>query len=246
MVYRIRQVLLFCSVFLAFDTEAQKHTESRSQVWLGYFNQVRLSDRSGVWIDLQYRTNDFLEEGSSSILRTGYTYYGTEQFRLTAGYGYITHYSLTSGMPDVPEHRLWQQVQWFDRRKGSSLSQYFRVEQRHVRKVSNGELTGDSNFTWRFRYNFAISIPLKGDAISPDTPFLFLNDEVLINAGKNVVNNYFDQNRLLAGVGYQFTANTNVIVGYLNVFQQLPAGDHYVNIHGVRLMVFHNLDLRRK
>ena len=105
----------------------QKQYETRQQVWTGYFNQTRLTDHSGIWVDLQLRLNDWFDEKSISIARLGYTYFLSDQLRLTAGYGYITQYALTEGMPDVPENRLWQQVQWFEKKQSVSLAQYFRV-----------------------------------------------------------------------------------------------------------------------
>ena len=242
-VMRIFAILVFVILFVS-DVWSQKISETREQVWLGYFNQTRFTDRSGLWLDLQLRLNDYFNQKSVSIARLGYTYFCSDELRLTAGYGYITHYSLASGQPDIPEKRPWQQVQWFEKKKNVSLSQYLRIEERFVRTTSNGELGDDYRFTWRFRYNFGLSLPLKGDALIAGTPFLFFNDELLISAGKNVVNNYFDQNRLFAGVGYQFRANLNAHLGYLYVFQQLPAGNEYVHINSLRLFIFHNLDFR--
>lgn len=240
---RIFTILVFVTVF-ACEAWGQKISERREQVWLGYFNQTRFTERSGLWVDLQLRLNDYLNQKSLSIARIGYTYFCSDQLRLTAGYGLITHYSLTAGQPHVPENRPWQQVQWFDKKRKVSLSQYLRVEERFVRTTLNGELEDDYRFSWRFRYNFAIFIPLKGEALIAGTPFISLNDEVLISAGKNVINNYFDQNRLFAGVGYQLTDKLNAQFGYLYVFQQLPAGNQYIHINGLRLSVFHNMDLR--
>lgn len=235
---------LLCSV--AHHIKVQKDVEVREQVWFAYFNQTRFTDRSGIWVDLQLRLNDFVDEKSVSISRLGYTYYVSDQFRLTAGYGHIIHYSPSNQQPDIPEMRPWQQVQWFDKKESVSLAQYFRVEERFVSQVSNGQLTDASRFTWRFRYNFAISIPLKGKEMSAKTPFVFLNDELHINAGKNIVNNYFDQNRLFVGFGYQFASNLNAHLGYLYVFQQLPIARQYIQIDAIRLFVFHNLDFRKR
>jgi hypothetical protein len=39
--------------------------------------------------------------------------------------------------------------------------------------------------------------------------FYSFSDEVMVNAGKSIVNNYFDQNRIFTGVGYQFTPQFN-------------------------------------
>ena len=237
--------VLLSVVVCAPDVLAQKHIENREQIWTGYFNQIRFTERSGMWVDLQLRLNDYFSEKSVSIARAGYTYFVSDQLRLTAGYGYITHFSRDSATPDVPESRPWQQVQWFDKKKNFSLAQYFRVEERFVREVSNNELSNGFRFNWRFRYNFAMSIPLKGNGMSAGTPFIFLNEELLVNAGKNIVNNYFDQNRLFAGIGYQFTAGLNAHVGYLYVFQQLPQDSRYVHINAIRLFVVQSIDLRK-
>jgi hypothetical protein len=226
------------------ESVAQKISDTREQVWLGYFNQTRFTNRSGAWLDLQLRLNEVVEQKSISIARLGYTYYLSDQVRLTAGYGYITSYSLSNTGPDVPEHRPWQQIQWFEKKNKVSFAQYFRIEERFVRQFSGTELTDDYRFTWRFRYNFGVTIPIKGEAGVAGTPFVFLNNELHISAGKNVVNNYFDQNRLFAGMGYPFTKNLNAHLGYLYVFQQLPAGNQYVHINAARLFVFHNLDFR--
>ncbi len=240
-----RAHLLCLSFFLVCgESIAQKFSDTREQVWLGYFNQTRFTNHSGMWVDLQLRLNDIVEQKSVSIARLGYTYYLSDQVRLTAGYGYITGYALDNESPDVPEHRPWQQVQWFGKKNKVGFVQYFRVEERYVRRVSGSELNDDYRFTWRFRYNVGATIPLKGEAGVAGTPFLFLNDELHVSAGKNVVNNYFDQNRLFAGVGYQFTKDLNAQLGYLYVFQQLPAGNHYVHINAARLFVFYNLDFR--
>jgi len=233
-------------LFLASPSLAQtKNTETREQTWFGYFNQTRFTKRSGMWLDLHLRlTNNFIEQKNLSIIRAGYTYYLSDQVRLTAGYAYVTQYGLKEGEPDAPEHRPWQQIQWIEKKKGFNMMQWFRAEQRFRSKIENNSPSGDYNFNWRFRYNISFTIPLKGHEVKAKTPFLFLNDELHINAGKNIVYNYFDQNRLFAGFGYQFTSHLNAHLGYMYVFQQLPAGNAYANIHAIRLFVFHNIDLR--
>jgi hypothetical protein len=123
--------------------------------------------------------------------------------------------------------------------------QWLRLEERFRRKVEEGTLTSDYNFNYRIRYAVAFTIPLKGKQVTPQTPFVFINNELMINFGSEIVNNYFDQNRFFVGVGYQFTSALNAQIGYLNVFQQLPAYSTFRNIDAIRLYVFHNLDFRQ-
>jgi hypothetical protein len=246
----MRTIFIFAGVLLCASqlTSAQttKQSETRQQLWLGYFNQTRLTNKSGIWVDLHARFNeDFIKETFQNIARVGYIYYLSDQTRLTAGYAYVTNYPHNGG-PNVPEHRPWQQIQWFDKKNGFNLMQWLRIEERYRQKVADGALVDSYNFNWRFRYNFALTFPLKGKQVVPKTPFLFFNNEVHINAGKKIINNYFDQNRLFLGFGYQFTSHVNAHLGYMYVFQQQPEGNKYFNTHAIRLFVFHNLDLRKK
>jgi hypothetical protein len=241
-------VLVYCLQILFFSVLAQEKTVNTvEQAWFGYFNQTRLTERSGIWLDPQLRlTENFVDRAGISILRAGYIYFLNDNVRLTAGYGYITAYSGSDEVPNIPEHRPWQQIQWFDKRKYFSMMQYVRLEERFRRKSNGTELLDDYLFTYRFRYNIAFTIPLKAGGVQPKTPFAFVNNEILINAGKEVANNYFDQNRFFAGVGYQFTKSLNAQIGYLNVFVAQPVPYTFTNAHAIRLFLFHNLDLRKE
>ena len=217
-----------------------KDIEQRNMTWLGYFNQTRFTQNSGMWIDLHLRLNEnFIQETHALLTRFGYIYYLSDKTRLAVGYAYQDQPG-HHGAADVREHRPWQQIQWLEKKNWFNMMQWFRLEQRY-RKV------GESDFHFnnpRARYNISVTIPITRKEVLPHTPFLFFSNELFINFGKHVVYNYFDQNRFFAGVGYQFTSHLNAHVGYMNVFQQLPAGNKYVNTDAVRLFVFHNLDFR--
>ena len=93
---------------------------------MAYLNQTRLTNRSGVWTDLNLRLTDhFTRSKSQSIIRLGYPYYVSDAVRLTAGYAYALAYG-QQGAPDAPEHRPWQQIQWYEKKKGFSLMQWLR------------------------------------------------------------------------------------------------------------------------
>ena len=234
--------VLLC-LLISSSAWSQRNVEVREQTWLGYFHQSRLTDRSGLWLDVHLRLNDdFIKHTTVSIIRTGYIYYFNDRWRFIAGYAYANRYN-QSGVKRVPEHRSWQQLQWLQRRKGFNLTQALRVEQRFRAEVLGGELTGDYNFNWRFRYNVTLTIPLKGRVLQAQTPFLLVGNEVMANAAKGVGNKFFDQNRAVASLGYQFSDKLNAHLGYMFIVQQETA-DRYLNIHVARVFVIHNLDLR--
>jgi hypothetical protein len=233
-------ILLFISYFPGWTQS--KDIEQREMTWVGYFNQTRLTEKSGLWLDLHLRMNDeFVNETHAILGRVGYMYYLSDKTRLTAGYAYQKQPGHGEAA-DVLEQRPWQQIQWIEKKRRFTMMQWIRLEQRY-RKIGDADYHFNNS---RARYNMAFTIPLTREEVLPKTPFLFFNNEVFVNFGKNVVYNYFDQNRLFVGVGYQFTSHLNAHAGYMNVFQQLPAGNKYVNTDAIRVFVFHNLDFRSK
>jgi hypothetical protein len=225
-----------------------KQTTSVQQVWLGYFNQTRFNNKWGLWADLHLRTKEeFFTNFSQAIIRLGLTYYITDEAKLTAGYAFVNHFPADNHKAvSQPEHRLWQQIQWHTRYNKIRLMQWFRLEERWRRKIENdSELADGYNFNFRIRYNFFSQFPLSKNRFQPKTLSFVVNDEVHVNFGKQIVNNYFDQNRFFLGFNYHVNKHDNLQFGYMNVFQQLPAGNSYRNIHAARIFYFHNLDLRR-
>lgn len=225
---------------------SQKQVNKQSGVWFGYFNQTRLTDKWGIWLDVHARRTDFLDRWSAQLIRPGITYYANDHLRFTAGYTYARSYP-AAGLHTVrPEHRPWQQVLWTSRQKRLQTQQWIRLEERFNRRIANDRLQDGYAFNFRFRYLLNLMVPLNRDFIEPNTIFFAFNDEIHINAGKQITYNLFDQNRFFVGLGYQFISGLNAQVGYMNQFQQLPSGNHFNSNNVLRVFVFHNLDLRPK
>lgn len=236
-------------LFLSFDMQGQtlaKQTHEREQLWLGYFNQTRFSNHWGFWLDLHYRQTDhFVERPFQLLIRPALTYFVSDNFRLNLGYAFVEHYP-GKGLNTIrPENRTWQQIWWRQKYVRFQTLQWIRLEERFNRKVVNDKLQSATTFNFRLRYNLSLFVPLKGKEIVANTPFFILMDEVFVNFGKNIVYNYFDQNRFFIGFGYQFTPHLNVHLGYMNVFQQEASGYKYITTNAVRLFVFHSLDFRK-
>jgi len=241
-------ILLMLSAEISF-AQGDKQTKTQQQVWLGYFNQTRFSKHWGMWLDLQLRTKEnFFTEFSQSIIRPGITYYLGDVTKLSAGYGYISHYPADNhAHVTQPEHRPWQQVQWHTKFPKLRTMQYLRLEERFRRKILNDSTLAEGyNFNFRVRYNFLLQVPLTNQPITKGDFSFILNDEIHVNLGKQILYNTFDQNRFFLGFAYHVNANDNLQFGYMNLFQQLSGGNQYRMIHAARVFYFHNLDLRKK
>lgn len=242
-------ILLLVFISMRLVSFSQKQTENLNQLWFAYFNQTRFSDKWGLWADFHLRTkDDFAEDLATGIARLGLTYYLNDNTKLTAGYAFVNHFPADNhGNVSRPEHRPWQQIQWHTKYPKIRLMQYLRLEERFRRKVLNSdELAEGYNFNYKLRYNFFMGIPLSKKQFAKGTLSGVLNDEVHINFGKEIVYNYFDQNRFFAGFAYQTGEHSNLQFGYMNLFQQLGAGNRYRNIHAFRVFFLQNIDARKK
>lgn len=251
--YRMKKKIVVCCLFLSTVVfpyaQSTKHTENVQQVWLGYFNQTRISDKWGLWADFHLRTkDDFVHDLSQSIVRLGISYYLSDAARFTIGYAYVNNFpgDNHSQISQV-EHRPWQQFQWNTVYGKKRMMQWIRLEEKFRRKILNDSTLGSGyTFNYKVRYNLWYEIPFSKKGVRPHALSFIANDEIHINFGKQIIYNYFDQNRFFAGIKYQASAQTNIQAGYMNLFQQLAAGNRYKNIHAIRIFYFQNLDLRRK
>lgn len=230
----------------AFAQSAVREVYSREQAWLAYFNQTRMSNRFGVWVDAHYRmTGDFIDRPFQLIVRPALTTYIKENLRLHTGYAHINHFPAEGFQTSRPEHRTWQQIWWNQKLPNLALLQWLRLEQRYLRNMSNDNLKDGYSYANRLRYNAAFTVPLKGGSVVAGTPFALLTNELFLNFGPRVVYNTFDQNRLFVGAGYQFNSAMNAQVGYMHVYQQESSGNRYAITHALRLNVVHSLDWRK-
>ncbi|WP_201986011.1 DUF2490 domain-containing protein [Hymenobacter rubidus] len=239
-------ILLGLLGLAALPARAQKQYVQEKQLWLGVFNQTRFSQRWGTWTDLHLRLHEhFVNRLFQGVARVGLTYYLTDDVRLTAGYAYVHHFPDGARTVGQPEHRPWQQVQWFTKFPKARLMQWVRLEERFRQQVlNNTDLGSDYNFNYRTRYNAALFLPLTKNGFEPGGLQFLLNDELMVNFGEEIRYNTFDQNRLFAGLVYQVNKHAQIQGGYMHLLQQLPAGDVYRNQHSIRVFYFHNFDLR--
>ena len=246
----MRKFTVTVALFFFFTySYAQKQTETINRIWAGYFNQSRFSDKWGIWAEAQLRTKEnFVDNLAQGIIRVGLTYYVADATKITAGYAYVNDFPGDSHKNiSVPEHRLWQQIQWHTKYGKKRMMQWIRLEERYRHKIKNDdELADGYNFNWRIRYNLLYEIPFYKNGTDPNSWSFIVNDEVHINFGKQIVNNYFDQNRFFLGFKYQSGLHSNLQFGYMNLFQQTAAGNRYRNFNVIRLFYFQNFDLRKK
>ncbi len=247
----MKKLLNFTVIFLLITVHvgAQNKTITQEgQLWLGYFNQSRYSDKWGSWLDVHLRTREEVFQGWSQFLvRAGVTYYASERLKLTAGYVYANNYpSQRNSGVTWPEHRFWQQVQWQNQYPRLRFTQAIRLEQRFLHKTLNDkELAPGYNFNYRIRYNTVLNLPLNKTKWVANTIALIVSDEIFINFGKQIVYNHFDQNRFFAGLSWYVNSHDHFQLGYMNSFQQSASGNSFRSRHILRIYFTQHMDWRK-
>lgn len=245
-----RSIITSCLLVAFLQMNAQtKVTDTDEQAWFGYFNQTRVSNKWGLWGDFHFRTKDkFVTDLYQALGRIGVMYYVNNDAKLTAGYAFVNHFPADNHKNiSQPEHRPWQQFQWHTKYSSIRLMQWVRLEERFRRKIANdNELADGYNFNFRVRYNILSQFALGKSKFKKGSLSFVVSDEVFVNVGKQIVYNYFDQNRFFAGFHYYVNDHDQLQFGYMNLFQQLAAGNKYRSNHVARLFFFHTLDLRKK
>lgn len=251
----MNKIITICLCLLTGSiTHAQTVTQTsqENQLWLGYFNQIRVTDKWGLWLDLHYRTtNHYINDASKALGRVALTYYLTDDIKLSNGYEYTNHFP-DEGHANIsqPEHRIWQQVQYHGRLSKAKTMSWVRLEERFRHRLKNDNELGEGyKFDIRLRSNFLVSVPLSKRGFAPNTLAAVASDEIFINfptADTRGTYFPFDQNRFFVGLAYYFTKSSYIQAGYSNVYQQVVADTKFKNIDVIRLFYFQNLDLRKK
>lgn len=243
----MNKAAIFLFLILSLGASAQKQVTTSEQTWLGFIQQVRLNNRWGLTADVHYRTATGWVQGRNLALgRVGAVYFLNDRTQLAAGYAHFYYYpGENHPLAARPEHRLWQQVQWATNGPRLRVQNRIRLEQRWRGHINGrGGVDDHYDFNWRARTQLQLLYPLGKRPFTPGTVALMLADELMLNFGKEIVFNSFDQNRVIAGVQLQVGKRDVLQAGYMHIFQQQASGVRYRQSHVARIFYTHNLDFR--
>lgn len=222
---------------------AQSRTvQQEGLTWLRYFAHYKVNthwqftgELEGRFFDRHFQLHQLLSPRVNGI------YSFNSHVQLAAGVTYFEQ--ALPADPDAkialyrPEWRPSQAVMVNQQLGNVKTQQRLMVEERWIRKTNGTELRDVSAFHFRIRYSWHFAFPL-GKA--EDTPwFLVLNDEVMLNAGKQVATHVFDQNRAFLAIDRKLGAKQKIEAGYMNWYQQLNSGGTDYALHHIIRITFH-------
>lgn len=214
--------------------------------WWNYFGDHPIGDSKwGAHLEVQWRRHDIATQWQQLLVRPAVNYTLNPNISFTAGYGYIA----TSRYGDYPfpypfpEHRFFQQMQVTHKVGRVGMAHRYRLEQRELGELAIGPTGVRTHTRWRhenrFRYMYRVTVPLKGKW------GLAFYDEIMVNFGKNVAFNVFDQNRAYGAVTYNLPKKSRLEVGFMEQTLQQRNGRIIENNHTLMVSLFSTMPFGR-
>lgn len=224
--------------------------------WYVYEGDHRLGPRLTVHTEVQARRTGFITGWQQSLLRAGAGYQLLPRLKLGGGYTFLSTHPYgahpTADAGTYPEKRFYEDLTLTDTLGRAALTHRLRLEQRWIGVPgASGPLSNEA--VWqrqnRIRYQLAGTFPLQGPALDDGEWYFTAFEEVFLNFGREITTNVFNQNRLAAGVGYQFDEDFRIELQFLNQITQHYDLDPATRFpvfefnNGFRLGVAYNLTL---
>lgn len=242
----IRILFLFLICFVA-RAQTEKKINQQSILWTRYNSQLTLTNNWSLHFEFDNRLFTKPVTENLYLLRLHGRYKINDHLETGVGFA---HFSVATQEPEInydfniPEYRGQQDITWKQAVDNITFYQRFQLEERFIHNANKQELLSGTTFSWRFRYR------IQGDFTfwKKENQFLkaVVSDELMINFGKTIIKNTFDQNRIYGAVQFGVNKNFAVELGYLNSFQQRTNGVDYFNRDIIRFSVFHKIRLQKK
>ncbi len=212
-----------------------------NMVWLGYYNSINLNQKWSINSDTQFRTKNEIKDCSQALIRTGVTYKLGERLELSLGLAHFRYF--IDNQSTRGEWRPWQELKLSNKLGIIKLIQRLRIEQRFNETVSNSESANNFQFNYRFRYRFDFRVPIIKEKETGNNWYALIGNEFMINAGNIITTNYFDQNRVYAGLNYEINKNISLQFQYMYVWQQATNGLTLNSNNVLRFNIYHTISI---
>lgn len=243
--------IIFVWVLFPVSSYSQsKNITTQNLAWFRYFNKLVLSETWLLNTQVEDRVYIFPWKQHQLLARTQVVYKVTSAVSVSQGFAYFLqspHDPHSTSNFTVPELRPYQEIILKnDLGKKTKLSHRYKLEERFFRNkdAEQEKLLPGYNFYFRARYQVKLQYSLFNIRENPLK--LVLSDELMVNFGKQIVHNSFDQNRFTIGLAYDFTKTFEGEIDYVNWFQQRQSGIDFYQRHIIRFTLYHSIDLRKK
>lgn len=224
--------LIIIVLLISSQAFSQTVHSSNGDIWLHYFGKNMLTKKLSFTFEGTFRFANGFSEKQQYFVRPSFDYQFTKHMVGSIGYSHYLTYVYGSParnkMP-IPENHLWLQAQFTHQFGDLKVVNRLRDEIRYVGiavKDANGEYNIDRYANRnRLRYMLLFNYPIVKDEKKATKLFGILGDEVFLNIGsisktpdvdKNVGATLLNQNRFIAGFGYNVNPHNQIQLSFIN------------------------------
>ncbi|MBA3682469.1 MAG: DUF2490 domain-containing protein [Bacteroidetes bacterium] len=234
-------IYLLLSPALFWGQNTKPIIQKDNMFWIGYYNSTNINPKWSVNSDVQFRTKNWHTDYSQALIRSGLAYTFNERVNLTAGLAHFRYF--ITNEKTRGEWRPWQELAVHDRLGNVKITHRFRLEERFNEQVKSNEPINEYVFNYRYRYKLDLRFRLVKRNNKGKNLVVLVGNELMINAGKNITYNYFDQNRSYAGLNFEWNKNITWQLQYMHIWQQLSSGNTFQSTEVIRFNFFHTITL---
>ena len=243
--HKFSVVMLFCMSFIYLAGQ-NKNVTKQGLYWIRYYNQLKINGNWSWHNEIDNRR--FFKENQQHhlIMHTRMHFKISENANIAAGLTYSLqspHEINPSIDLVIPEIRPLQEINYnIAISRKFTVQQRFRVDERFIRRNDGFSLLNSYDFNFRFRYRLQASYLMNKQKSKTNTTLKVAN-ELMVNAGKKIVYNQFDQNRIYMGIEQDLTKNFTFELGYMHWYQQRNTGYQFFDRDIMRITIYHKLNI---
>lgn len=215
-------------------------TTHQQATWATTTIEHGIAPGTSLWFDGNWRRMGVGADPQQVLLRPGLMRTLAPGVKVGGGYAYVAtapYGELPTATP-LREHRLWQQLQLAHTAGIFALTHRYRWEQRWIAPVAGDGDVGRFEYQTRMRYMVRAQAPLGGLTFRARPVLAYAQEEALLPVGYSGAIGRFGQNRLLLGVGLPVARRQRLDLGYMNLWNALPARsanevNHTLTVHWV-------------
>ena len=235
-------------LLIMFEASAQKKITKQQLTWYSFFSSIHINEKWWIHTDIQERHYIKPLAQHQLVLRSSVHRKIKEGWDASVG---MCLFLQDPNDPEatvrlrIPELRPHIQLGYSKKYKHVTVIHRYRAEARFFHNINEEgtDLADGYDFSnYRFRYQLQLQIPIWKISESSSLK-LRINDELMINAGRNITKNVFDQNRIYAALALDISPAIGVEVGYMKWFQQRNSGVDFFDRNILRFSFHHKLDL---
>ncbi|OUD35141.1 DUF2490 domain-containing protein [Flavobacterium sp. FPG59] len=207
-------------ILLPNSSSAQVKTNN-NDVWFHYVGKNMLSQKLSFTLEATMRYANGVSEKQQYFVRPSFDYQFSKKFNGSIGYSHYSTYVYGSpalNKTDIPEDHVWIQGTFVHTKGKFKFTHRLRDENRFVGiAVKNGTDYSIDHYDYRnrLRYMFLMNYTLtkKEDKVKL---FGIVGNEAFFNLGSNAGKTFFNQNRIIGGLGYNIDKNQQIQISYIH------------------------------